>query len=62
LYVEEPDKYQAAAVYDLAGRLLLQVNLTTDLGAINLDGIPQGMYILCLEGMVKHDQIKFIKE
>jgi aryl-phospho-beta-D-glucosidase BglC (GH1 family) len=62
LYVEEPDKYQAAAVYDLAGRLLLQVNLTTDLGAINLDGIPQGMYILCLEGMVKHDQIKIIKE
>lgn len=62
LYISEPDRYQSAAVYDLTGRLLLQINITTDRGTINLEGIPQGMYILRLKGMVKHDQIKIFKE
>jgi hypothetical protein len=62
LYCKDLNKFDYTEVYDLQGRLWRRSFIGPHDTVINLDNIPQGMYLLRLEGKNNQEHIKIIKE
>jgi aryl-phospho-beta-D-glucosidase BglC (GH1 family) len=62
LYCQDLDKFEYLEVYDLHGRLWRRSSIHPNEQVINLENIPQGMYVLRLEGNSVQESIKIIKK
>ena len=62
LHIEELGRYRFAELYDLKGRTMARLDVMTTTSTINMEGIPQGIYILRLSGNGLDDRIKIMKE
>ena len=62
LYCRDLDKFDYMEVYDLQGRLWRRSFIDRNEKVIHLDNIPQGMYLLQLEGNSYQERFKIIKE
>ena len=61
LYINQLTHYRHAELFDATGRLSTTFNITPDATAIDLTGIPQGMYVLRLWGNGKDDRVRIVK-
>ena len=62
LFCMDLDKFDYIEVYDLHGRLWRRAFIDPGDMVINLENIPQGMYLLRLEGKHYQESIKIVKE
>jgi hypothetical protein len=62
LYCRDLAKFDYLEVYDLQGRLWRRYFIDPHDKVINLDHIPQGMYLLRLEGKSNQERIKIVKK
>jgi len=62
LYCKDLDKFEYLEVYDLQGRLWRRSSIHPNEQVINLENIPQGMYVLRLEGKSNRESIKIVKK
>jgi hypothetical protein len=61
LYVDGFENYKSVALYDLRGSMLAHFNLSES-GAINLEAIKPGLYLIKLIGSNGHKLLKIVKE
>lgn len=61
LYIKQLKQYRNAELFDATGRLNTTFNITPDATAIDMTGIPQGLYMLRLSGNGKDDRVRIVK-
>jgi len=55
-------EYSVVRIMDLAGKVMLQQNITSDVKELNTSFLPAGMYLLQLAGSVKTVTLKLVKQ
>jgi endoglucanase len=61
LYSEDFNRYQLAELYDLNGRVWMVVRLSPDQTVIEIEKVPEGLYILRLRASGLDDRFKVVK-
>src|SRR5690606_28565807 len=61
LYIDQLTDFRRAELFDAMGRLSTTFAIQPDATAIDLTGIPQGLYVLRLSGNGKDDHVRIVK-
>jgi len=62
LFLEEPEKYETAELFDLHGRRCAKVELKRSTQSINVENLAQGLYLLRLRGSGEVANVRIIKK
>jgi hypothetical protein len=62
LYCDDLTNYRHAKVYDMSGQLMAAFDVSPQTKSINLQDVPQGLYVLKLSGNLGDEYVRVVKQ